>query len=165
MARGEQSAVEKEKEAAESVRLLSMERLAETGDSQGSGKKRKKNSGDNEAIDYFRGKYDRELNFKRVELAFGNREMEMKNQEKERQWEIAKREIVRKEKEKRSQWETKKGEFEMKEREWEAMCKRESEMVAVMQQYLYEQQDLQKQMQQQNRVMLDIIKKLFSRFI
>ena len=46
----------------------------------------------------------------------------------------------------------------MKEREWEARSKRESEMMAVMQQHLKEQQDLQKQMQEQNKLMLDIMK-------
>ena len=42
---------------------------------------------------------------------------------------------------------------------------RESEMMAVMQQHLKEQQDLQKQMQEQNKLMLDIMKKLFDKFM
>ena len=47
MARGEQNAVEKEKETAESLRKRSMERLDKTREkeSQGYGKKRKKNDG------------------------------------------------------------------------------------------------------------------------
>ena len=91
--------------------------------------------------------------------------MEMKEQEKERQWEITKRETDMKEKEMERQWEIKKREFEMKEREWEARSKRESEMMAVMQQHLKEQQDLQKQMQEQNKLMLDIMKKSFDKFM
>ena len=99
MARGEQNAVEKERETAESVRKRSMERLAERREkeSQGCGKKRRKNDGDREAIDYFRGKYDREFNFKREELELRKREIEMKEQEKERQLEITKRETDMKE--------------------------------------------------------------------
>ena len=95
-----------------------MEILAETREkeSQGYGKKRKKNGGDREAIDYFRGKYDKEFNFKRGELELRRREIEMKEKEKERQWEVPKREIEMKEKEKERQWEIKKREFEMKER-------------------------------------------------
>ena len=129
VARGEQNAVEREWETAESVRKRSMERLAETREkeSQGCGKKRRKHDGDREAIDYFRGKYDREFNFKREELELRKREMEMKEQEKERQWEITKRETDMKEKETERQWEIKKREFEMKEREWEARSKRERE--------------------------------------
>ena len=42
---------------------------------------------------------------------------------------------------------------------------RESEMMAVMQQHLKEQQDLQKQMQEQNKLMLDSIKQLFDKFM
>ena len=42
---------------------------------------------------------------------------------------------------------------------------RENEMMAVMQQHLKEQQDLQKQMQEQNKLMLDIMKKLFDKFL
>ena len=127
MARGEQNAVEKERETAESVRKRSMERLAETREkeSQGYGKKRKNNDGDREAIDYFRGKYDKEFNFKREELELRRREIEMKQKEKERQWAVMKREIEMKEKEKERQWEIKRREFEMKEREWEARSKRE----------------------------------------
>ena len=55
--------------------------------------------------------------------------------------------------------------FEVKEREWEARSKRESEMMAVMQQHLKEQQDLQMQMQEQNRLMLDSMKQLFDKFM
>ena len=119
VARGEQDAVEKERETAESVRKRSMDRLAEMREkeSQGYGKKRKKNDGDREAID-FRGKYDKEFNFKREELGLRRREIEMKEKEKERQWVVTKREIEMKEKEKERQWEIKKREFEMKEREW-----------------------------------------------
>ena len=93
MARGEQNAVEKERETAESVRKRSLERLAETREkeSQGCGKKRRKNDGDKEASVYFRGKYDREFNFKREEVELRKREMEMEEEE-ERQWEITKRE-------------------------------------------------------------------------
>ena len=165
VARGEQDAVEKERETAESVRKRSMERLAETREkeSQGCGKKRKKNDGDREAIDYFRGKYDKEFNLTREELELRRREIEMKEKEKERQWEVTKREIEMKEKER--QWEIKKREFEMKEREWEARSKRESEMMAVMQHHLQQQQELQKQMQEQNKLMLDIMKKLFDKFM
>ena len=47
----------------------------------------------------------------------------------------------------------------MIERELEARSKRESEMMAVMQPYLKEQQDLQKLMQERNKCMLDIMKK------
>lgn len=160
--------MEKERETAESVRKRSMEILAETREkeSQGYGKKRKKNGGDREAIDYFRGKYDKEFNFKREELELRRRrEIEMKEKEKERQWEVTKREIEMKEKEKERQWEIKKREFEMKEREWEARSKRESEMMAVMQHHLQQQQELQKQMQEQNKLMLDIMKKLFDKFM
>ena len=84
VARGEQNAVEKEREIAESVRKRSMERLAEPREteSHGYGKKRKKNDGDREAIDYFRGKYDREFNFTREELELRRREIEMKEEEK-----------------------------------------------------------------------------------
>ena len=42
---------------------------------------------------------------------------------------------------------------------------RESEMMAVMQQHQREQQDLQKQMQEQNKLVLDIMKKLSDKFI
>ena len=42
---------------------------------------------------------------------------------------------------------------------------RESEMMVEMQQHLKEQQDLQKQMQEQNKLMLDIMKKLFDTFM
>ena len=86
MTRGEQSAVEKERETAESVRKRCMERLAETREteSQGCRKKRRENDGDREAIDYFRGKYDREFNFKKEDLELRKREMEIKEQEKER---------------------------------------------------------------------------------
>ena len=64
-----------------------MERLAETREkeSQGCGRKQKKNYGDREAIDYFKGKYDREFNFKTEELELRKGEIEMKEGEKERQ--------------------------------------------------------------------------------
>ena len=47
-----------------------MERFAETREreSQGIARKRKKNDGDKEAIEYFRGKNDREIHLKREEL-------------------------------------------------------------------------------------------------
>ena len=101
MARGEQNGVEKERETVESVRKRFMERLAETREkeSQGYGKKRKKNDGDREAIDYFRGKYDREFNFKREELELRRREIEMKEKEKERQWEVTKEKLRKKKRE------------------------------------------------------------------
>ena len=38
-------------------------------------------------------------------------------------------------------------------------------MMTVMQQHLQEHQDLQKQMQEQNKLMLDIMKKLFDKFM
>ena len=52
-ARGEESAIEKERETAESVRKRSMERLAETRlrECQEGGKRRKKNDGDKEVMD------------------------------------------------------------------------------------------------------------------
>ena len=82
-----------------------MESLAETGEkeSQGCGKKGRKNDGDWEAIYNFREKYDREVNFKREELELRKREMEMKEQEKERLGNN-KREAEMKEKEMERQW-------------------------------------------------------------
>ena len=58
VARGEESAIEKERETAESVRKRSMERLAETRlrESQEGGKRRKKNDGDKEVMEYFEEK-------------------------------------------------------------------------------------------------------------
>ena len=87
MTRGEQIAVEKGRETAELVRRRSMERLAETREkeSQGCGRKRKKNYGDRKAIEYFRGTYDREFNFKTEELELRKREIEVKEGEKGRQ--------------------------------------------------------------------------------
>ena len=72
-----------------------MERLAETRlrESQEGGKRRKKNDGDKEVMEYFRGKNDRECHLKREELELRKREIEMKEKEKEREWEIKKREL------------------------------------------------------------------------
>ena len=46
-----------------------------------------------------------------------------------------------------------------------ARSKRESEIMAVMQQHLQQQQELQKQVQEQNKLMLDIMTKLFDTFM
>ena len=126
-----------------------MERLADTRlrESQEGGKRRKKNDGHKEVMDYFRVQNDRDLYQKREELELRKREIEMKEKEKERDWEIKKREL------------------EMKEKEWEARAKRESEMMAVMQHHLKEQSELTKQMQEQNKLMFDFMKKLLDKFM
>ena len=38
-------------------------------------------------------------------------------------------------------------------------------MMAAMQHHLQKQQELQKQMQEQNKLMLDLVKKLFDKFM
>ena len=88
--RGEESAIAKEKETAESVRKRCMDRLAETREreSQGIARKRKKNDREKEAIEYVRGKNDREVNLKREELEVRRKALEMMEKENERQWEI-----------------------------------------------------------------------------
>ena len=71
-------------------------------------KKGRKNDGNREAIDYFRGKYDREFNFEKEELQLRQREIITKEQEKERQWETIKSKTEMKEKEMERQWEIRK---------------------------------------------------------
>ena len=149
VARGEESAIEKERETAESVRKRSMERLAETRarESHESGKKRRRNDGGKEVLEYFRVKNEKELNLKREEIELKKRELEMKEKEKEREWDIKKREL------------------EMKEKEWEARAKSDNEMITMMLHHLQEQQELQKQMREQNKLMLDLMKNLLDKFM
>ena len=49
--------------------------------------------------------------------------------------------------------------------EWEARTRRDGEMLAMMQQNFREQQEWQKQTQEQNRLMLDLVRKLLDKFI
>ena len=53
----------------------------------------------------------------------------------------------------------------MKEKEWEARAKRDNEMITMMQHHLQEQQELQKQMREQNKLMLDLMKNLLDKFM
>ena len=60
-----------------------------------------------------------------------------------------------KEKENERQWQIKNRELALRERKWEARTRRDSEMLAMMQQHFKEQQEWQKQTQEQNKSMLE----------
>ena len=127
---------EKEKETAEDVRKRSMGRLGETKARENAKKAKKAKSS---SLDYFKEKHERELELKREEMELKKREMAMKEKEAERAWEI------------------KVKEQEAKKRDEEIRGRNESSMIATLQQQLQQQQSMFVQIQQQNKLLLELL--------
>ena len=137
------TAVDAEKETAESVRKRSMERLSETSkrENLARARKRQKMNTNSEAVEYLREKSAKECELKEKELVLKERKLLL--QEKEQQHKF---EMERKEHDERVK--------DMKMRQ-----ERENNLLLIMQQQLLHQQQLVEEIKKQNQLMLSIINK------
>ncbi|XP_065051516.1 DNA ligase 1-like isoform X2 [Rhopilema esculentum] len=142
------SMVEKDMESVDTTRKRLIDILTEAREkeSQEAENKRRKSDCNNEEVaDDSTEKVDIEIQLKREELELRKKEIEIKEKEKEREWEIKVKEL------------------EIKEKDHDKRAMREKELMVMLQQQIDKQMVMQQQLQQQNQLLFDIMKRFFDK--
>lgn len=138
-----QKCAQKEKITAEDIRKRSMESLGETKEreKENTSKKQRRKS----CLEYFKEKHEKEIDLKREEIELKKREMAIREQEVANALAIKVKEEERKSKE-----------LELKKKDEDSHARNQSNMVAALQQQLQQQQAMFLEMQQQNKLLLEL---------